>query len=147
MAEVGLVELVGPLLDLRMSDDVDADDVVAEGAQLLTEESTRAAQVQDLCWRTLHPAEDGTMRAVEGLLERVLALGRPSRAPEPCLLRPIAHDVGGDVTRVTEAVDVADLVAVVGRDRDLLDGHPSVDEPDDDLGVEVEPVGVRLDAK
>ena len=48
-----------------------------------------------------------------------------------------------DVLGVPDAVDVADLVAVVRRDRHLDDPLPDVEQLDDDLGVEVEVVRVE----
>jgi hypothetical protein len=48
-----------------------------------------------------------------------------------------------DVLGVPDAVDVADLVAVVGGDRHLDDPLPGVEQLDDDLGVEVEVVRVE----
>ena len=48
-----------------------------------------------------------------------------------------------DVLRVLHAVHAADLVAVVGRDRQLDDALPGVQQLDDDLGVEVEVVRVE----
>ena len=78
VVEIGLVELVRALLHLGVGDDVDAHDVVAEGAQLLAQQPARAAQVEDSGGRTVHPVEDGAVRAVEGVLQRVVAIVQPS---------------------------------------------------------------------
>ena len=64
--------------------------------------------------------------------------------PETGLLQSVGDHVLRDVCRVAHAVDVADLVPVVGRDRYLCDTHSGIVELDDDLRVEVESVGVEL---
>ena len=50
-----------------------------------------------------------------------------------------------DIPRVTHPVDVADLVAVVGRDRQLRDAEFFQDELDDDLGIEMKILRVPLE--
>jgi len=86
------------------------------------------------------------VRAVLGRLELVL-LGQADAAAvaEPGLLEPVGHHVLGHVGGVGHALDVADLVPVVGGDRDLGDPHARVVQLDDDLGVEVEAVRVLLE--
>jgi hypothetical protein len=59
---------------------------------------------------------------------------------QPRLQRGFDHVVG-----VAHAVDVADLVAVVGRDRHLEDALACHDELNDDFRVEMEDVGVALE--
>ena len=66
-------------------------------------------------------------------------------APEAEPAQPVASSIGNDVLGVDEPVHVADLVAVVRRDRRLDDRFPSRVELQDDLGVEVEAVGVLLE--
>ena len=63
-------------------------------------------------------------------------------APEPGLAEAVAQGVDHDRPGVGDALDVADLVAVEGRRRDLGDALPGPDELQDDLGVEVEAVAV-----
>ncbi len=50
-----------------------------------------------------------------------------------------------NVPRVFDAIDAADLVAVVGGDGQFADAQPGQHELDDDLGVEMEIVGVALE--
>ncbi len=57
-------------------------------------------------------------------------------------MQAVLHGVGRDVLGVLHAVDPADLVAVVGRDRHLDDPLAGLDHLQDDLGVEVEVVAV-----
>ena len=86
------------------------------------------------------------MRAVLAGLELVLLVeGYATPVAETGLLQPIGHDILGDVGGIAHAVDIADLVAVVGGDGHLGDPHPRIVELDDDLGVEVEAVGVPLE--
>ena len=54
---------------------------------------------------------------------------------------PVAIDGFGHIFGVLQAVYIADLGAVVGRDRDLFDAEPFVAQFDDDLRVEVEIIG------
>ncbi len=93
----------------------------------------------------LEPAQDRVMRGV--LLARVeLIINRPVFAGDEAEFpESVADDVGRHVACVLQSVDVADLVTVEGRDRDLDDPLPGVNELDDDLGVEVEIVGVTLE--
>ncbi len=58
---------------------------------------------------------------------------------------PGAQHRSDAVERVGNALDVADLVAVVGGDRHLDDPHPLGEQLDDDLGIEVEVAGVVLE--
>ena len=76
-------------------------------------------------------------RAVEGELT----------GAEAHLVGAVAHDLEGDLLGVLQAVDVGDLVAVVGRDRDLDDALAGLDQLQDDLGVEVEAVAVALEGQ
>ena len=78
VVEIGLVELVRALLHVGVGDDVDPHDVVAQSAQLLAQQPARAAQVQYSCGGPVHPIQDGAVRAVEGVLERVVAIVQPS---------------------------------------------------------------------
>ena len=72
-------------------------------------------------------------RAVElAVVEDVVAL-------HPCLQGGPA-----DVPGVVQAVDMADLVPVEGRDGQFADAQPGDDELDDDLRVEVEVVGIEV---
>jgi hypothetical protein len=81
-----------------------------------------------------------------GELELVVGRGeRHLTGAEAHLVQPIPGDVTGDIAGVTQAVDVADLVAVVGGDGYLGDGAAALVQLQDDLGVEVEAVGVRLE--
>ncbi len=86
------------------------------------------------------------MRAVLAGLELVLlAEGDAGPVAEAGLLHAVGDDVLGHVGGISEAVDVADLVAVVGGDGDLGDVQAGIVQLDDDLGVEVEPVRVALE--
>ena len=64
---------------------------------------------------------------------------------QPTQMKPVANGVTDDVLRVSETVHMGDLFAVVGRDRHLDDAKPGRLELEDDLGVEVEAVRVRLE--
>ena len=86
------------------------------------------------------------MRAVLGRLELVLLVeGDPAAVAEPGLLQAVGHNVLGHVGGIAHAVHIADLIAVVRGDRHLGDPHAGVVQLDDDLGVEVEPIGVLLE--
>jgi len=77
---------------------------------------------------------DGARRAVVlAVVEQVHLLGARAGGRD--------HDVG----RVAQPVHVADLVAVIGRDRHLEQALLGQHELDDDLGVEVEDVGVEVE--
>ena len=59
-------------------------------------------------------------------------------------LHPGLQGGPADVPGVVQAVDMADLVPVKGRDGQFADAQPGDDELDDDLRVEVEIVGVEI---
>ena len=50
-----------------------------------------------------------------------------------------------DVKRVSEAIDSADLVTVVGRDRDFLNALARDDELDDDFCVEMKDIRIAIE--
>ncbi len=149
VVEVGRVEGVAAVPDVGKLLGVDAGDVVAEGAGARGEGAAAAAQVEDPGRGHLaQPLEDDAVGAVVALLDLVLGPDRCRPAgEEPVLGEPVADHVGGHVARVLHAVDRADLVAVVRGDGDLDDALAGVDELDDDLGVEVEPVAVLLERR
>ena len=89
------------------------------------------------------PAQQDGVGAVLRLDGVAVGAGRRDSTTEASPARPVPDDVHRDVARVAEAVHVADLVAVVRRDRHLDDALLGGEEAEDDLGVEVEPVGVR----
>ena len=60
-------------------------------------------------------------------------------------MRTVAKHIARDESRVFEPVDVGDLGPVEGRDRHLVDPPPRLVQLHDDLGVEVEVVGVALE--
>ena len=86
------------------------------------------------------------MRRQSALFQRVvrlrLVLGVVLQAE---LVRLITKHRRHDVGRVLHSVDVADLVSVVRRYRKLFDAQACCMELDDDLGVEVEVVGVAVE--
>ena len=147
--EVGLDEAVDPLLHALVGDEVHAGDVVARFAQPLGQHAVRAAEVEDAPRRPVaQPAEDDVVRAARALLELVgLAVERELAAAEAHLVGAVAEDVTGDVPGVAETVHVADLVAVVGGDRDLDDALPGLEQLHDDLRVEVEVVVVAVEGE
>jgi hypothetical protein len=78
-------------------------------------------------------------------LDRVRRLGEgEAPAAKSHLVEAVAQDGPHDVAGVLHAVYVADLVPVVRRDRSLDDPKVRLVELHDDLGVEVEPVRIRL---
>ena len=95
-----------------------------------------------------HRLDDPMVRRERRLLlgvlghRRVRVLGRCSR---PASCRRNSMHALDYVLGVLEAVDVRDLVAVVGRDRHLLDAEAARLELDDDLRVEVEVVAVGFE--
>ena len=147
--QIGLDEAVDPLLHTLVGDEVDTGDVVARFAQALGQHAVRAPEVEDAPRRPVaQPAEDDVVRAARALLELVgLAVERELAAAEAHLVGAVAEDVTGDVPCVAETVDVADLVAVVGGDRDLDDALPGLDQLHDDLRVEVEVVVVAVEGQ
>ena len=147
LSEVGLVEVAHPLARIRKLVHVHADDVVAHPGEALGQQPARAAQVQDLGrWPSAQHGGDPTVRAVLGRLELVLLVeGDPAAVAESGLLQAVGDDVLGDVLGISHAVDVADFISVVRGDRHLGDPHAGVVQLDDDLGIEVEPIGVLLE--
>ena len=146
--EVPEAEVVDPVADAGLFHDVDAGHVVAEVTHLLGQQAGRAPDVEDLLSRPDRSDgfEDRRVRRVVVGLEAVAVLvGNPAGGAESELGRAVLHDVADHVPGVLHAVDVADLVAVVGGDRDLDDAPAGVDQLHDDLGVEVEVVGVLLE--
>ncbi len=145
--EIGLVEVGQPLAHALVLFDVDTDHLVAERLDARTELAVGAAEVEHPRRRPqLQPAEDAPVRGGGVVLDGVRVLGEGLLAgAEPHLVRPVPQDVLGDVLGVLHAVDVADLVAVVGGDRDLRDPEPCLVQLDDDLGVEVEAVDVVVE--
>jgi hypothetical protein len=83
-----------------------------------------------------HPVGAGHLQGVE------VGLRGGHTAAEATLVDPVTDDVARDVPGVLDPVDVADLVPVIGRDRDLDDPLLRSDQAEDDLGVEVEAVAV-----
>jgi hypothetical protein len=77
--------------------------------------------------------------AIVGGAHVVLALVEDAR-----LVGGVAEGGQGDVSRAGEPVHPGDLAAVIGGDGQLDDPRPGVEELEDDLGVEVEVVGVEL---
>jgi hypothetical protein len=108
---------------------------VAILAQPLGEAAAGATEVEDpLGGCVAERVDDDRVRGVLALLQLVLATDRhPLVRAEPHLGEPVLDDVTDHVARVLHPVDVADLVAVVGRDRDLDDPLPLIQELDDDL--------------
>src|ERR1022692_3937 len=117
------------------------------GPEPFRQQPARTSEVEDLARRSgLEQRRDPTVRTVLTGFELILLVeGDAAAIAETGLLHPIGHDVLGDVGGVAQAVDIADLIAVVGGNRYFSDSHPGVVELDDDLGVEVEPVGVPLE--
>ena len=147
--EVGGHEPVDALAHAGRLHGVDADHVVSEGPEPFGDLAPRAPQVEHPPGPLLgQPGEDAAVGAVGTRLEVVVRAhaggGAGTQTP---FLQPVAHDVGHHVLGVLDPVDVADLVAVVGRDGHLDDAPSGVVQLDDDLGVEVEVVGVGLEGK
>ena len=87
----------------------------------------------------------GTFVAPLGLIEEVHAAGGDVEVPlveDSEVLGFGQERAFDDVPGVFEAVDVADLVAVIGGNGQFFDAQPGTEQLDDDLGVEVEIVGV-----
>ena len=72
-------------------------------------------------------------------------LGAGLRRAEADAGEPVTDDVGRHVAGIAQAVDVADLVAVVRRDRHLDEAIAGGEQLQQDLGVEVEAVAVGLE--
>ena len=145
--EVADDEVIEAPLGLRRVAHVDADDVVAQLAQRLAEPAAAAAEVEHPPGR---PGADqrqqlGVARSAVGLPLVLGCLGAGQRRSEADAGEPVADHVGRDVAGVGEAVDVADLVAVVGGDGDLGDALAVGVHLQQDLGVEVEAVAVGLE--
>jgi hypothetical protein len=64
---------------------------------------------------------------------------------EAHLVSAVTGHVPADVPGIPHAVDVADLIAVIGRDRYLDNPLDGLEELDDHLGVEVEAVVVAVE--
>ena len=84
----------------------------------------------------------GALHRLQGVL---VGLGGGDAASETPPVGPVAHHVRAHVAGVGEPVDVADLIAVVGRDGYLDDALLEPGQRQDDLGVEVEAVGQGLE--
>ncbi len=91
----------------------------------------------------LEHLQDLAVGAVRRWLERV-GLGDATELarPESGATEAVPHGVDDHVGRVAHSVDATDLVAVVGGNRNLDDLLLRRGELQDDLGVEVESVGV-----
>ena len=147
MIEVGLHEHVHPLLDPRPCDQIDPRDVVAHGSQVGGDEAVGAPDVEDATTAPAgHPPHElAVARVLVGLVLVALAGDGEAVVPEAHPLQAVPEHVGDDGPRVGDAVDVADLVAVVGGDRHLDDPGSVVVQLQEHLGVEVEAVRVLLE--
>ena len=108
-----------------------------------------AAQIEDARTRR-HELERGRVRARHVELGFVMRIRRRGRFAIEAAIVEESHSLApgdehrpDDIRRVLEAVHVADLIAVIGRNRDLLDALSRRQQLDDDLGVEMEFAGVE----
>ncbi len=148
VVEVVQVELV-ELDAVREREEVDAHHVAPTLPQRGADRAAGAPEVEDARAgpdgrdrqrvRALVP-ELGLVLVVVAAPDVELALVQEAEVLRARLQRRARH-----VRGVLHAVDVADLVAVVRRDRHLADPLPGVEELDDDLGVEVEVVRVQVE--
>ena len=147
LVEISPVEGIGSVPHPGDLVQIDTGDMVAHGPEAFGQQSARTSQIEDPArWTGLEEGGDTPVRAVLAGLELVLLVeGDATPVAEAGLLHPVGHDILGDVGGIAHAVDIADLVAVVGGDGHLGDPHPRIVELDDDLGVEVEAVRVPLE--
>src|SRR5450631_3228491 len=147
LIQVRLHEVADSVVDAGGLDEVDPGDLVTSPLELLGQQAAGATQIEHLAGRSRsEEREDATVRTVWALLELVLvAEGDALTVAEARLVQSVPRDVGHDVSGVPHPLDVADLVAVVSRNRYLPNQLPGVVHLNDDLGVEVEPVGILLE--
>src|ERR1035438_678590 len=91
-----------------------------------------------------------TFEAPLGLVEEVHSGGGDVEVPlveDAQVLRPRQERTFHYVPRVFHAVDVADLVAVIGGNRQLPDAHLGTKQLDDDLRVEMKIVGIPAEGQ
>ncbi len=145
--QISLDERVEALLHPVEPVQIDAGHVVAERTNPLSQRTVGAPEIQDLGGRPVRePIEQPSMGRPGSRLQFVGFRGeREFTAAEPHLVQSVSSDELRDVPGVLQSVDVTDLVAVVRGDRDLLDACAGLDQLHDDLGVEVETVGVLLE--
>ena len=145
--EVGLHERVDPVAHTGMLLDIHAGDLVAVDAQLGRQRAVGASEVQHPRGPAIgEPGQDPPVRRVGVELPLVRATReRHLPRPEAHLLGAIPQHLPRHVLGVLDAVHVADLVAVVRRDRNLLQPLPRLEQLQDDLRVEVEAVRVLVE--
>jgi hypothetical protein len=125
---------------------IDAGDAAALQRELLGEQPRSAADVQHPRARR-HRLERHRVRRRVAQLQVVVRVGRPDDVELAVVedvqaVQPAGDGGDDDVLGVPEAVDAADLVAVVRRDRHFDDPLTGKHQLDDHLGVEVKHVGV-----
>jgi hypothetical protein len=128
----------------RRLERVDPEHLVALGGKTRRNLAVAAADVEHAPACPHESESDGVARARQ-VLQRVagVVLGELRGADAAGTGAPVAQHRRDDIACVTEALDAADLVAIVRGDRNLDDPHALVLELDDDLGVEVEVIGHR----
>src|SRR2546428_1862533 len=85
------------------------------------------------------------MRAVVARLQMVFGRLVQAGPSDPGVPEAMAQDVDAHVPGIFQTVDVADLVAVIGRDGYLADPLAGAQQLEGDLRVEVEAVRVALE--
>src|ERR1035438_9752242 len=92
----------------------------------------------------------GAFEAPLGLVEEVHSAGgdvEVTLIEDAEVLRPRQERTFHHVPRVFHAVDVADLVAVIGGNRQFPDAHSGAEQLDDDLCIEMKIVGVPAEGQ
>src|SRR6185312_1893079 len=118
-------------------------------AQAFGKPSTRASEVEDSLWgrAAQHLEQDGVRRALTFLEVVLVARGNPAVCAESHPIQAVGNNITDDRACVLHSIHVADLVAVIGRDRDLNDALTTIEELDDDLSVKIESVRVVHERK
>ena len=134
---------------LRGSDAAHESDTALPGFELLGQMVRTGAQAHHPAARRHRLQRVGVARGIAELGHpvRVVVVGSDVVLPlveDPRPMCGIAQRGQGHVPGVGQPVHPGDLVSVEGGNRQLDDARPGVEQLEDDLGVEVEVVGVQL---
>src|SRR5580704_11307076 len=108
----------------------------------LGQHPTPAAYVEHLIsyrYRLAREPMTGPTAVLDRIVNEIFAVLRELRHRTPGLV--VAINGAKDVAGVFQSVDIANLVAIVGRDRYFLDAKTLLMKLDDDFGIEMEIVG------
>ena len=127
---------------------IDARNVASLLEQSASDVAGRAPQIRDLR-PGRHPLHRQLMRTFKSPLGQILLAGRRqvelALIQDAEILRPGKQGDSHHVQRVFQAVHAADLVAVVGGNRELLDAKTGAHELNNDFGIEVKIVGILVE--